>query len=530
MSTAVAGYGDIPRRHALTNGVNPWLIAAAVMSATFMEVLDTSVANVALPHIAGTLSATTEEATWVLTSYLVSNAIVLPATAWLSGFFGRKRFLVTCIVIFTISSLLCGIATSLPMLILARIMQGVGGGALQPIAQAVLLESFPKEKRGQAMAVYAMGIVVAPVIGPTLGGWITDNFTWRWVFLINLPVGILATFMTNMFVTDPPYARRHKTQTIDYIGLGLMILWIGTLQVVLDKGEQDGWWDATWIKWATVIISGGFVAFVWRELTADHPIVDLRVFTNRNFLVGTVLIAVVGAALYGTVALLPLFLQTIMGYPALQSGMAVSPRGIGAFFASIVVGRIVAKVDNRLLIAAGFLILAYGSYELTQINLEIAFKNIMMPNVVMGVGLAMIFVPLLTVTMGTLRNDQLGNATGIYSLLRNIGGGLGISAVSTMLARGNQIHQNVMVGHLTPYDPAYVNHMKELTNVMTPHVGAANAHGAALGIMYQTLSVQARLASFADCLRLFTWLIIICVPLVFMFQAVKHKKPPAGAH
>lgn len=530
MSTAVASLGDRGGRYSLTNGVNPWLIAAAVMSATFMEVLDTSVANVALPHIAGTLSASSEEATWVLTSYLVSNAIVLPATSWLSGFFGRKRFLVTCIILFTISSLLCGIATTLPMLIGARILQGIGGGALQPIAQAVLLESFPKEKRGQAMAVYAMGIVVAPVIGPTLGGWITDNFTWRWVFLINLPVGVLAAMMTSTFVTDPPYARKHDTGTIDYVGLGLMILWIGTLQVVLDKGEQVGWWDATWIKWATVIISFGFVAFIWRELTAKSPVVDLRVFKNRNFLVGTLLISVVGAALYGTVALLPLFLQTLMGYPALQSGMAVSPRGIGAFVGSIIVGRIVAKVDNRLLIAAGFLVLGYGSYQLTRLNLEIAFSNIMMPNIIMGFGLAMIFVPLLTVTMGTLRNEQLGNATGIYSLMRNIGGGFGISAVSTLLSRNAQIHQNVLVSHLTPYDTQYVEHVKSYAAMLAPHVGPANAKGAAVGLIYKQLSEQARLASFADTLSLFTGLILACVPLVFFFQRVKSKKPPAGAH
>lgn len=530
MSASVAAGGGHARRYPLTNGVNPWLIAAAVMSATFMEVLDTSVANVALPHIAGSLSATNEEATWILTSYLVSNAIVLPATAWLSGVFGRKQFLIGCIILFTMASALCGLAASLPMLIGARILQGVGGGALQPIAQAILLESFPHEKRGQAMAVYAMGIVVAPVVGPTLGGWITDNFTWRWVFLINLPVGALAVFMTSMFVSDPVYARKRKMGGIDYIGFGLMIVWIGTLQVVLDKGEQSGWWDAGWIRASSVLIGAGFVAFIWRELTTDHPIVNLRVFANRNFLVGTALIAVVGAALYGTIALLPLFLQTIMGYPAMQSGMAVSPRGIGAFFGSIVVGRIVTKVDNRMLIAAGFLVLAYGSYELTRINLEIAFRNIVVPNIVMGVGLAMIFVPLLTVTMGTLRNDQLGNATGIYSLMRNIGGGFGISAVTTLLARGNQIHQNAMVGHLTPYDPQYVEQLKTIGGVMASRMVPADAQHAALGMMYQQLIEQARLASFADCLRVFTWLIVACVPLVFFFQQVKGKRGAAGGH
>src|SRR5256714_12663082 len=290
-----------------TPSFNPWLIAAAVMLATFMEVLDTSVANVALPHIAGNLSATPEESTWVLTSYLVSNAIILPATNWLGRYFGRKNFLIFCIVIFTASSALCGAAGSLGMLIVARILQGAGGGALQPIAQAVLLESFPIEKRGSAMAVFGMGIVVAPIIGPTLGGWITDNYSWRWIFYINVPVGALAVFMANAFVEDPPYIKNQRPGRIDYVGFGLMAVGLATLQLVLDKGQEEDWFSSPFIMWATVFAVVALVVFVVWELRSKEPIVNLRILKNRNFAVGTLLIALMGVVLYGSIALLPLF-------------------------------------------------------------------------------------------------------------------------------------------------------------------------------------------------------------------------------
>src|SRR5437660_9618457 len=308
---------------------NPWLIAASLMLATFMEVLDTSVANVALPHIAGNLSATPEEATWVLTSYLVSNAIVLPAASWFGGAFGGKRFLIVCIVLFTLSSALCGAATSLGMLIVARIAQGAGGGALQPIAQAVLMESFPREKRGSAMAVFGLGVVVAPIIGPTLGGWITDNYSWRWIFYINIPVGMLAVFMCNMFVEDPPYIRSQRPGRIDYLGFGLMALALGTMQLVLDKGQEEEWFASSFITWFVIISFTAAVVFVIWELRSKEPIVDLRVLANRNFAVGTSLMIIMGIVLYGTIAMLPLFLQTLMGYPAVESGMAISQRAFG---------------------------------------------------------------------------------------------------------------------------------------------------------------------------------------------------------
>src|SRR2546426_9057648 len=362
-----------------TPSFSPWLIAASVMLATFMEVLDTSVANVALPHIAGNLSASTEESTWVLTSYLVSNAIILPATNWLGRFFGRKRFLIACIAIFTLSSALCGAAASLGMLIVARIIQGAGGGALQPIAQAVLMESFPPEKRGSAMAVYGLGVVVAPIIGPTLGGWITDNYSWRWIFYINVPVGILAVLMANTFIEDPPYIRSQRPGRIDYIGFGVMAIALGTLQLVLDKGQEEDWLASSLITAGLIFTAVMFIAFFVWELLAKEPIVNLRILTNRNFAVGTMLMTVMGVVLYGTIALLPLFLQTLMGYPAVQSGLAVSPRGFGSVASMIIVGRLVSKIDGRYLIVFGFCVLAFSTYLFSDINLQISMGSIVFP-------------------------------------------------------------------------------------------------------------------------------------------------------
>src|ERR1700746_1029794 len=311
---------------------NPWFIAAAVMLATFMEVLDTSIAAVALPYIAGSVSATNDEATWVLTSYLVSNAIWLPASGWFPQKFGRKNFLVICIIIFTVASFACGAATSLPMLLVARAVQGAGGGALQPLSQAILLESFPAEKRGQAMAAFGFGVVVAPVLGPTLGGWITVNYSWRWAFYINIPIGILAVILISRLVVDPKYIREAVAGKLDAIGLGLLAVWLGALQIILDKGQEDDWFGATWIRWATVILILAFIAFLWRELKMKKPLVDLRILLNRNFTVGCLQIAIFGAVVYGMITILPLFYQTLMGYTALAAGLAVGARRVWAHF------------------------------------------------------------------------------------------------------------------------------------------------------------------------------------------------------
>ena len=497
---------------------NPWLIASAVMLATFMEVLDTSVANVSLPHIGGTLSASTEEATWVLTSYLVANAVILPISGWLSSYFGRKRLLITCIIIFTLSSALCGAATSMTMLIVARVLQGIGGGVLQPTAQAVLMESFPFEKRGQAMAVYAMGIIVAPIIGPTLGGWITDNYSWRWIFYINIPVGIAAVLMAAWFIENPPYLKRAKGSRIDYLGFALMTVCLATFQLVLDTGQQNDWFESKQIVLLSVVSVVSLVAFVIRELTVEEPIVDLRILSNRNFGVGTLLMTVVGGVLYGTTALLPLFLQTLLGYPAVQSGLAVSPRGIGSMASMIIVGRLVGKIDSRLLMTFGFFVLAVSMFMLAGINLEIGMPNIVWPNVINGFAMGFIFVPLTTTATGTLSREQMGNAAGIYSLMRNLGGGLGISAVTTLLARGAQQHQAVMVSHLTPYDAAFQQRMQQLQGVFGSSAeGVQKAYAAVYGLLVR----QANLLAFVDNFRLLTFVCLACIPLVFLLRRVR---------
>jgi DHA2 family multidrug resistance protein len=509
--------------------VNPWIIAAAVMLATFMEVLDTTIVSVAVPHIAGGLSASTDEATWTLTSYLVSNAIILPASGWLARRFGRKRFLLTCIVLFTLSSLLCGLAASLGMLILARVVQGIGGGALQPISQAILLESFPPEKRGQAMAAFALGVVVAPILGPTLGGWLTDNYSWRWAFYINIPVGILAVVMTKAFVEDPPYIREARPGEIDAIGFALMALSLGALQIILDRGQQDDWFAADWVRWFSAIGAIALIAFLVRELSIKEPVVNLRVLTDRNFAVGVVMITMVGAALYSAITLLPIFLQTLMGYSALQSGYAVGPRGAGALLAMPVVGFLTGRVDFRKLIGIGFIIVAVSLWWFGDINLEIAIENIIWPSVLTGVGLAMLFVPLAAVAMGTLPQAEIGNASGIFNLMRNVGGSVGISIVTTLLIRNAQVNQANMVRHLTPGALPLGSRSQALQHYLAGHFGQVEAAHKAQGMIYGELQRQASLLAFVGNFRMLALICLLCSGLAFLFKKV-HSRPAGAMH
>src|SRR5437660_9917806 len=517
-------------QHEWTPTFNPWLIAASVMLATFMEVLDTSVANVALPHIAGNLSATPEEATWVLTSYLVSNAIVLPAASWFGGAFGGKRFLIVCIVLFTLSSALCGAAASLGLLIVARIAQGAGGGALQPIAQAVLMESFPREKRGSAMALFGLGVVVAPIIGPTLGGWITDNYSWRWIFYINIPIGILAIFMANIFVDDPPYIRDQRPGRIDYLGFGLMALALGTMQLVLDKGQEDEWFASSFITGFAILSGAALIAFIIWELRSREPIVDLRVLVNRNFAVGTSLMIVMGVVLYGTIALLPLFLQTLLGYPAVASGMAVSPRGLGAIVSMLVVGRLIGKIRSRYLIMFGFTVLGYATYQFSNINLELSISNFVWPSIISGFAMGFIFVPLTTMALGTLSNEQMGNASGVFNLMRNTGGSVGIAAVTTLLARGAQTHQAALVSHLTPYDPAFQERIRQLAGGFAARGGSAVGTQQAYAGIYGTLVRRAAVLCYIDEFRVVSFLCLLCIPATLLFERVKKKTGAVAMH
>jgi DHA2 family multidrug resistance protein len=510
---------------------NPWLITLTVMVAVFMEVLDTSIANIALPHIAGSLSATPEEATWVLTSYLVANAIVLPMTGWLGNYFGRKRVLLSCIMMFTVASVLCGLAWSLPTLVLARILQGVGGGAMVPIAQSIMLESFPPQKRGVAMAAFAQGVVVAPILGPVIGGWITDSYSWRWIFYINVPVGIFAVAMARWVVEDPPYIKRDVKASIDYIGFGLLAVWLATMQIVLDKGQEADWFGADWVRWFTLVSIMSFLAFVWWEFQSDHPLVNLRVFKNRNFTVGLILMTSLAAILYGTTAQLPLFLQTLMGYPALQAGYAMSPRGVAAFFTTFLVGRLVGKIRMRTMLFFGFSMLAYSSWLLSRINLQVGMGSVIWPSVFNGIAISFIFVPLTTATMSQLGQQQIGNASGLYNLMRNLGGSIGIAFVTTMLARGAQVHQSLMVGHLAPDNPAFVQQLAAAKNVLGQQTDSVTATKQAYSGLYSLLDQQAHLWAFVDNFYIFGLLALGGIPLIFLFKRVSYaKKPPAAAH
>ncbi|HEU5452481.1 MAG TPA: DHA2 family efflux MFS transporter permease subunit [Terriglobales bacterium] len=522
---------DLEERHP---SPNPWMIALAVILPTFMEVLDTSIAAVALPYIAGSLSASTDEATWVLTSYLVANAIVLPASSWFSIRFGRKRFLLTCIVVFTLSSFACGAAANLGMILLARAVQGAGGGALQPLSQAILLESFPPKKRGLAMAVFGLGVVVAPVLGPTLGGWLTDTYSWRWAFYINIPVGILAIVMISRYVFDPPYIKEAKAGRLDRIGFGLLAIWLGLLQIILDKGQEADWFSATWIRWATLVLVISFVAFIVWELRRKDPLVRLRVFRSRNFAVGCVLIGLFGAAIYGLVTLLPLFYQELLGYTALNAGIAVSPRGLGAIIAMPMIGVLTSRIDNRWLIAFGFGLFGVCSIWFSHINLTISQWTLLWTIVLSGFASGCIFVPLSTTAMARLPNQEIGNASGLYNLLRNIGGSIGISVVNTIVSRHAQLHRAEMVHSITPANPALVQQLQG-SSALLQH-SAGNGGAALSGVTERAYAIlngivnqQALLSSYVDDFRYLAVVCFACVPVVFVLAKTVGKKGAVSA-
>jgi DHA2 family multidrug resistance protein len=493
-----------------------------------MEVLDTSVAAVILPHIAGSLSATTDEATWVLTSYLVANAVILPASSWFALRYGRRNFLVFCIALFTLASFFCGAAQNLGMILLARAIQGAGGGALQPLSQSILLESFPKEKRGSAMAAFALGVVVAPVLGPTLGGWLTDQYTWRWAFYINIPIGVVAMLLIMRFVKDPPYIKSAKPGKIDSIGLGLLAVWIGTLQVILDKGQEDDWFGATWIRWAAAILLISLVAFLARELVVKNPIVNLKIFKDRNFAIGCVLIGAFGAVIYGLVTLLPLFYQTLLNYTASAAGLAVSPRGIGAILVMPLIGVLTARMDNRYLVAGGFAVFGWSAMWVSNLTLQVSQWSLLWPIILSGAAMGFIFVPLSTTAVGTLSNEQIGNASGLYNLLRNIGGSIGISLVDTFIARRQQVHRNELSRYISP-NPVVQQTLVRLQGYMSLHTGPRIAKLRALAILQNGLDGQSVLYAYVDDLRYMVVVCALCLPIVFLLRPVKAKPGAAPA-
>ncbi len=516
-------------------GENPWFIAAAVMLATFMEVLDTSIASVALPYIAGSLSASNDEATWVLTSYLVSNAIVLPASNWCSIKFGRKRFLMSCVAIFTVSSFFCGAAPTLALMLLARVVQGAGGGALQPLSQAILLESFPPAKRGAAMAVFAFGVVVAPVLGPTLGGWLTDTYSWRYAFYINIPIGMLALFMINRFVHDPSYITDQKAKPFDKLGFGALVVWTGCLQVFLDKGQEDDWFGATWLRWTFIFLTIGLVYWLYRSWFKKDPLVNLKVFKDRNFAVGTLLIFLFGVAIYSTVTVLPLFYQELLGYTAFTAGLVVAPRGIGAICGMPVIGFLSNKVDPRYLLTFGFFVFGLTTLYFGNVTLEVSPTTLLLPILVTGFALSFVFVPISTASYGTLSNEQIGNASGIFNLMRNVGGSIGISVAQTLLTRRSAAHQNDIINSVPITGQQFQQSIRLAQGALTPYFGPSNTGGmhnggAAPSLLYQQLGQQALNWAFVDVFRWLSLLCFVCVAAVWLLKKVKPGSAPAGAH
>jgi DHA2 family multidrug resistance protein len=503
--------------------VNPWLIAAAVVLPAFMEVLDTTIVSVALNYIAGSLAASVTDATWVSTSYLISNAIILPASGWLAARFGRKRYFIVSIIVFTIASFLCGMAPSLGFLVLARIVQGAGGGAMQPLSQAILMEAFPPEKRGQAMAAWGMAVVVAPVLGPLLGGWITYDYSWPWIFFINIPIGVVAIGMIHHYLSDPAYVHDAKPGKIDAIGFGLLALWLATQQIVLDQGQDDDWFSALWIRWFTVISLVSLIAFVIWEMKTDSPIVNLRILKNRNFRIGCILAVLVGAIIYSPTTLLPLFLQNLLNYSSLQSGIAQYTRGIGSLMVLPFVGMLSGKVDNRVFMVIGLSLTATASLMFGNITLQVAETNFNVANFVQGVGISMSFVPLITTTMGLLRKEEMGNASGLFNLMRNLGGSVGISLATTLQERGALAHQALLTKDLTPGNPAYQGALQSVQAYLSTNVDAAQAHLMAPGVIYQSLLQQANLFAYVDVFRLLALVSFICILGVFLMKKVSPK-------
>ncbi len=493
---------------------NPWLVAVVISMATFMEVLDTSVANVSLPHIAGNLSASQDESTWILTSYLVSNAIVLPISGWLATVIGRKRFYLSCVALFGLSSLLCGLAPSLGALVCFRILQGLGGGGLAPTEQSMLADMFPPQKRGQAFALYGIAVVVAPTLGPTLGGWITDNFSWRWIFLVNVPVTLLSLFLAGRLLVDPPAVKRDRAQAlrgglrIDYFGFALVALALGCLQVVLDKGEEDDWFASPFILSFSIVSALSLVFLIFWELSQEHPIVDLSLMKNRNFSASMLVMFVTGFILIATTQIIPRFLQTILGYPATDAGLALTAGGCATLAVMPLVGRLSQKVPAKYLIVAGLVIECAACFHLATLNTHIDFRHIALARMAQAIGLPFLFVPISAVAYAGLPPGKNDDASALINTMRNLGGSFGISFATTLLAERGQFHHSRLSESVNVFAPAFQNHL------LGP-----------LAALNLRVTRQAAMLGYIDIFWLLGWLAALAVPVTFILR----RPPPGGA-
>jgi MFS transporter, DHA2 family, multidrug resistance protein len=509
--------------------VNRWLVSFSVVFATFMEVLDTTVVNVSLPHIAGSMSATVEEGTWTLTSYLVANAIILPMTGWLARQFGRKRLLLMAVTGFTGASFACGLAPSLATLIIFRVIQGAAGGVMQPLSQAIMLEAFPPEERGKAMAFWAVCIVAAPILGPVVGGWLTDTYSWRWIFYINIPIGIISLVMAKMFIFDPPYLQK-KSQGIDYWGIGMLAVGMAALQIMLDKGQQEDWFTSDFITVLAVIAAVLLLSFVIYEMYAKDPILHLQVFKDRSYAVGVCMMTTLGFVLYGSLVLLPIILQTLLGYSALESGIAMAPRGIGSLIFMPIVGLVMGKIGARKILGAGVVLCALTLFWFGFLNLNAGYWDFFWPQFIQGISMSMLFVPLTTISMDSISREAMGNATSIFNLMRNIGGSVGIATAATLLERNRQMYTNILGTHVTPYSRQSQEMMDQIRSAMLASGSdPVTATQKAQALIFGMVQRQAAMLSFLDLMKIFAGLFILMLPLIWLASPPRTGKPTGPA-
>jgi len=510
--------------------MNKWIVAITVMLPTLIVIVDSAVVNVSLDHIRGSLSAGIDESTWTLTSYLASNAIIIPMTGWLSRLFGRKRYLIFSISLFTFSSFMCGSSWNLQSLVFFRILQGIGGGALQPISQAILLETFPPHQHGMAMAIFGIGIMFGPIIGPLMGGWITDNWSWHWIFYINVPIGFISILMALFFIIDPPYMERLKMK-IDYWGLLFLIIGIGCLQVVLDKGQREDWFSSSFITWLGYISISSLIMFILVEFFAENPIVNLRTFKNLSFTSGNIIMFFIFFNLFSSVVLLPIYLQTLMGYTSFLAGLVLGPGGIVSMIAMPIAGKLVTKINPKAILAFGIAVASYSIYLMSQFNLQADFNTIVWPRVVMGVGMGFLFIPLTTLTLSDIRKEEMGNASAIFNLLRNLGGSFGVAIVTTMLTRRAQFHQVHLVERLTPFDRNFQLALPQISQMLQDRgFTPSSLNQGSLSLIYNQLIREASMLSFNDAFFILSIMLILTIPFVLLMKKGKTDASDSGIH
>ncbi|MBV8537642.1 MAG: DHA2 family efflux MFS transporter permease subunit [Alphaproteobacteria bacterium] len=520
---------------------NPWTIIGVISIATLMVVLDTSIANVALNHIAGGLSASYDEATWVVTSFLVANSVVIPISGWLADVIGRKRYYMISVALFTLASLLCGIAPSLGFLVIARILQGIGGGGLAPVEQSMLIDTFAPKQRGLAFALYGVVVVAGPVFGPTLGGWITDNYSWHWVFLINLPIGIASLVLVSLYVDEPEAIRRRADDlrarikkrglAIDWVGFLLVALFLGCLEVVMDRGQRDDWFSSALITACTLISAGSFLAFVPWELRRDDPIVKIKLFCRRNFGIASILLLMTGTIIFGTTQFIPQFLQQVMGYTATEAGLALTAGGLATLAAMPVSGLLTGRVDARIMVGIAFVIEALALWSMTDFNTQISFDVAAKARMWQSLGVPFLFVPITAVAYVGLKPDESNQASALMNVARNLGGSIGISIVQTLLLRHEQFHQARYVETLNPLNPYYVERLDQIARaLMGGGMTAADAHQGAIAQLYGQLTQQAIMLSYLDIFKLLAIAILCAMPLILLMQKPDGPAPAHGGH